>query len=204
MSEEQQAVVDEANAPAQPGAEATSARDDVDDIQTLLNQYEEVEKKKNKSSEPKPEPKANDYEARIRELAERQNQIEQATWRAQVQRDVEELVGKIRGDSGVSDKIILGWLDRTVKDDPRIETAYFKAGPKERARWAETFARDFHKDFSESIVDKNATEDRSAVTAAVRGASTQAPAAKPLSLGGLSDAEARETIRKEYGYVPKF
>lgn len=51
-------------------------------------------------------------------------------------------------------------------------------------------------------VDRDATEVREAVTAAVRGASAKVPADTPPDYGRMSNYDFNKSVREKYGFDP--
>ena len=90
-----------------------------------------------------------------------------------------------------------------AKQDSRLSTAWTERhqNPQHFDKVVSTLGRKFHEKFSR-FPDKEATENKEAVTAAVQGASTTAPEKKPTSYNGMSDAEFRKSVRDEYGFEP--
>ncbi len=72
------------------------------------------------------------------------------------------------------------------------------ANPRQWGRIKSELGREFKKKF-DRVPDLQVTEDRAAVVAAVRGASTKAPVEKPPNLGQMSDAEFRQYTR-QFGF----
>ena len=95
------------------------------------------------------------------------------------------------------------WLDAQARSDPRLAAAWSQrhANPKQFQKVVTGLSQSFAKKYGK-LPDKQATEDREAVTAAVRGASTRAPEGKAPDYSGKSDAEFREDVRKNYGFNP--
>lgn len=194
MSEDQntQAVVDETKASAQPDVTVDNARDQDADLDTLLKEFETSGAGATTQTQPEQKTGADDetdVAKRLQELESRQKQWEAEQNEAKIKQEVDALVANIRGDSNVSDRIIRGWIDQRARENPKLGDIYFRGSAKERERLTATMAREFHKEFSGSSVDGRATEDREAVTAAVRGASTKAPEGKAPDYSKMTDAE---------------
>lgn len=202
MSDENpQAVVDDPKVSAQPDTTGQSARDD-DDYEKDLSEFTEA----TKSSEPKPEPKAggDDLSAVKSEVMELRKTVSNIRYES----EIAPIIKAVRGDVPVelyNDEDIHDWINREAKKDNRLAQAWVnkEKDPAGFNRIVRGLERKLAQRFS-NLPDNTATADRAAVTAAVRGASTKAPEAKPLDLSNKTDAEARDEIRKNYGYIPRF
>lgn len=200
MSEEQttQAAVDETKAPAEQGAAETSAQDDVG-LEALLAEFEG-----SKSETPataKPDTKveaATDTDAKTRLDA-----LERQIYEQKFQQDIAPVVQHIKGaipDGVLTDAEILDLLDAKAKRDPRLAAAWVdrSKNPQGWKKVQEGLARDFAKRF-EKLPDKSATEDREAVTAAVRGASTKVPEGKTPDYHRMTPAQFQAEKDKMFG-----
>jgi len=201
-----QPVVTETEASAQPDAKVTDARTE-GDLDSLLKVYDETTAAPaTTKSEPEQQPGA---APDLNVLAAKMQRFESLATEAQniqFKRDMSETVTAIRGDLDpeVFDApLIEGWLDAQAKQDPRLAKAWLErhANPKQFEQVKTALAKNFAKKFSK-LPDRAATEDRDAVSAAVRGASTRAPASQPANLGGMTDAEYRAHVKKEHGFMP--
>jgi hypothetical protein len=67
-------------------------------------------------------------------------------------------------------------------------------------------SRECQKEFADigRKPDAATTEDREAVSAAVRGASTAPPPTKAPDVSKLSNDELRKQTQEKYGYTPNF
>jgi len=107
--------------------------------------------------------------------------------------DMDKTVKSIRGDLDpemFDDATVRGWINARADDDPRLAQAWVNRhnNPKQFEKVVTQLGRDFQKKFSK-MPDKGATEDRDAVTAAVRGASTRAPAGQAPDFSRMTDRE---------------
>lgn len=202
MSEDQttQAVVDETKAPAVPGAEATSARTD-DDLDTLLAQYDETQT--TRTSEPAQPataaPAANDVKDASAEVLAARDEIRTEKF----QRDMNATISDVRGNLPADlydDDFVQSWIDAQAKKDARLATAWVNrnADPKKFGQVKAALGKEFAKRYGR-IPDKQATEDREAVTAAVRGASTPAPSGKAPDYSKMTDAQFAAEKAKAFG-----
>lgn len=199
----QQTVVDEANAPAQQGAEvAPNARAEADDLDVLLNDPV-FSDKKDEPSIPKPEQGATKAETPQAPLPDpAMSQILQRMYRE----DMQKTVSKVRGSLDASlfdDTLVEAWLDAQAREDPRLQQAWLNrhSNAKQFEKVVEGLGRSFAKRYGK-MPDRAATEDREVVTAAVRGASTKAPEGNAPNFSDMNNAEYRETVKKKYGFDP--
>jgi hypothetical protein len=114
-----------------------------------------------------------------------------------------ETVKKVRGDLDpdvFSDTLVKAYINARADEDPRLAKAWVDrhANPKAFNRVVEQIGREFRQKLSK-LPDKQATEDREAVTAAVRGASTPASPASSPDFGRMSDAEFLKEKDRMFG-----
>lgn len=224
MSEDQQqTVVENADAEATPGAEGADARID-DALETLLSEYDSAGQSATPDAAPQTQASEVAASQSIPEqqpgtvsedsvLSQRLNNVETVLnanqvdeFNRQVTTDMNKVIKGIRGDLDAElydDGIVDGWVRKQAKENPKLDIAWSQrhADPKQFEKVVATLGRKFHKKFS-SLPDKQATEDKEAVTAAVRGSSTKAPENKPTNYSRLSDAEYRKSVIAEHGYDP--
>lgn len=192
MSEDKQTVAEETEPEAKPAVEESSAQDDGDDLDSLLNQFDEGTKEEAKST---PEPAADN------ETLTRLTQLEKQLADQQFQNDMTTVVGKVRGDMDpelFDDTFVEAWVDAAARKQPKLQKAWESRhkDPSGFNKVVSALGRDFNKKF-QSMPDKAATEDREAVTQAVRGASNKAPdSGGAPDFSSMSDAEAREAMQK--------
>lgn len=205
MSDEQttQTAVDTTNVTAKPVVEVESAREG-DDLEKVLAEFDNI-KAKPAPDQPKPEPSGtpDDLKALADEVRGLRTERQQETFR----RDMDTTIKNVRGELDpefFDDTFIESWVDSQARKDPRLATAWAgrHSNPQQFQKVVDTLGRSFAKKYSK-LPDKNATEDREAVTAAVRGASTKAPEGKAPDFSGMNNAEYREAHKKAYGYYPK-
>jgi len=199
MSEEQHAVAGETEPEAKPAVEESSARDEGEDLDALLNQFDESIKEPAQST---PEPAVDN------EILTKVQQLEQQLSDQQFRTDMVKVVETVRGD-----------LDPNVFDDTTIEAlidAEARKQPKLKAAWdnrhndpsgfnkvVSALGNELNKRFS-AMPDAAATEDHEAVANAVRGASNKAPDHNaPPDFSQMTDGEARQAMRK-MGIEPQF
>lgn len=193
MSEEQatQAAVDETKVPASQGTEATSARTDGDDLDTLLKQYDETQTR----AAPEPAKPATAAPAANDQTVANETVLSEAKFIRQerFQQDMNATIKDVRGDLPsdlYDDDFVTAWIDAQAKKDERLQTAWLNrhADPKKFGQVRAALGKEFAKRYGR-LPDKQATEDREAVTAAVRGASTQAPSGKAPDYSKMTDSQ---------------
>lgn len=192
-----QPVVDETNPSAQPEGAVDSARNDGNDLDTLLAQYDQETKKPEPVSPPETQPQQPparpQVDPNVSRLLSRFDR-----------EDLERLVKDVKGDLDFDDDLVEAWIDTQARKDPRLQRAWLEreGNPKAFGQIAKELGKSFAKRASKRP-DPALTEDREAVVAAVRGASThRAPESAPPSYGGLSNVEYRNEVRQRYGFDP--
>ncbi len=199
MSEEdKQAVTEETEGQSQTVTEESGAQEQKsDDLETLLAEYE---KETGSSSEQKTETKSEDgvsreeFEALRQELSNREYQT-----------DLGKTISAVRGDlpsEQFDDAFMDAWLNARAKEDPRIATAWMQRhdDPKKFERVIGGLNKQFAGKYGKfSGRDEDATSDREAVAAAVRGQSNKAPEEQAPDYKSVSDNAFREDVKKRYG-----
>jgi hypothetical protein len=117
--------------------------------------------------------------------------------------EVKETAADIFGDIRAPEKAKIGWLDQMARETPEAAAAWNArhTNPRQWGRWKNYLSRAAASEFK-SQVDTVATEDREAVTAAVRGASTKVTPEPAPNFGNMSNSEFRKTVRDKYGFDP--
>lgn len=208
MSEDtKQPVVNEADTLAKPESEAEGARTDGPDLDTLLAEFDSATKTETVATKPAPAAATDTQPDKA--LLDRLQAIEpvvQKFAQEQFKAQMAETIKDVRGDLDpevFDDEIVEGWLNARAMKDQRLAQAWLQkeSNPKQWGRIKSELGREFKKKF-DKMPDRNVTEDRAAVVAAVRASSTKAPPEQPANLGGMSNAEYRNHIRQQYGYDP--
>lgn len=203
----QQAVVDGADTQAMPGSEAgQDARNQVDDLDALLSQWPEPPAKP--AADPPPpaaavqQPEVAALKAQMDAFAGRVAEVEQIKFKADMGATIKDIRGEL-DPNVLDDGLVESWLDFQARQDPRLAQAWAQrdANPAQFRRVKVELGKKLAKQFGR-LPDPAATEDRNAVTAAVRGSSTKAPAEPVPNYSGMSNAEYREAIKKEHGFDP--
>jgi hypothetical protein len=198
-----QTAVDETKTPATPGAEAVQdARTDGDDLDTLLKEYDQTAAPPAAAKPAQPEPTGTGTTPATPAIDPAVADVQRYIFR----QDMDKTVKAIRGDLDpemFDDTTVRGWINARADDDPRLAQAWVNRhnNPKQFEKVVAQLGRDFQKKFSK-MPDKGATEDRAAVTAAVRGTSTKAPEGQAPNYAGMNNAEYREAHKRDYGYYP--
>lgn len=199
----QQPVADQTNAPASQGAEGGGAPDKGgDELDRALAEFAARNKPAAPAPQPQPEPRQQAPQTDPAVAAEL-NRISQRLFR----NDVNETVKAIRGDMDpeyFDDAFVRGWIEARVDENPDLSKAWVdrEKDPRGFKKVVDTLSRDFAKRYSKGLPDRAQTEDRAAVTAAVRGASTKAPEAKPANFSSMSNQEFNKYVEDNYGYNP--
>lgn len=193
MDEEvkKQAVADETKGVAEPTPAVDSAQGA--DLDALLSQYDEGTKPVS-PPEPKVETPTNDI------VATRLQKLEQRYLQEEVNKAGEEVFDGLE----VSGRLREAWLDKMAREKPAIARAFINKDndPASWKRLIPALRLEARKDFPSAMkVDPEATADRNAVAAAVRGASTKATAEPAPSLGKMSDAELRKYTMDNFGFA---
>lgn len=199
-----QPAVDAPDATVTPVVEGNDAQNNADDLDSLLNEFDVAQKPAaTKETQPEQKPAADsDLQSRLNQMEGFVNQAEARQFR----QDMDKTISSIRGDLDpemFDDKLVQAWLDVQAQADQRLQEAWLNrhSKPKQFEKVVESLGRNFVKKYGQ-LPDKAATEDREAVTAAVRGASTKTPEGKAPDFSGMSNAEYRETHKKQFGYYP--
>lgn len=196
-----QTVVDDTKTTAQPVVAADSARNDGDDLDALLAQFnQQTTLARTEPASPAPQPQTSQQQPTVdpNRLAAIENRL--------FQEDLNKAVANIMGDLKIPTRVAKGWIDQMANEDPRIQRAFAErhTNPQAWERVEKGLSREFAKEMKAlTDIDPNATEDRAAVAAAVRGASTQrAPETPAPNYSQQSNAEYRRSVREQYGFDP--
>lgn len=198
MTEEKpQAVVEDVNAPAVQVAEAENARGQGDDLDSALATFDAETRPAATAAPDKAQPQVDPgILARAQEIV---TTAEQVQFRA----DMNETIKSVRGQLDANlldDEFVEGWLNAKATKDPRLGRAWLERHqkPKDFEKVTKGLARELAQKFSK-LPDRQATEDREAVTAAVRGTSTRAPEGKPPDFSKMSNSEFEAAKEKLFG-----
>lgn len=180
---EQQAVATATDGQTQAVTEGAGAQDDLD---ALLKEFETQDQ--TTKSETTTETKPDDLQEVVAYVRNQQ----QSEILEQSRKDLSEAARIVKGDLKIDDEIAEGYLHARANKDPRVAQAWAKRheNPSAYQKVLKSLGGDFAKKFAD-LPDQAATEDRAAVAAAVRGASTrtQEPAIDTKQLQGMNDAQ---------------
>ena len=204
MSEDTtQTAVDATQTPAQPGVtDAGAQTSGGDELDKLLSEFTTQTTSQTPQQTAQPEPKAG-TDSDLKTVLDEVKGLRTERAQERFQRDMGETIKNVRGDLDpefFDDALVRGWIDAQAEQDTRLATAWANrhANPKQFQKVVETLGRNFSKKFSK-LPDRGATDDREAVSHAVRGASKQAPDGQAPDYSRMTDAQLREAKDKLYG-----
>lgn len=202
-TENTQTVVDAAKDRATPAAAATDARK-TDDLDALLAEFSAGTAQPAKTVT---KPDTQTTTAATTAPDKRLDAIEERLRTEQMQRDLAPVVSKIKAAMPaeiLDDAEVEDWLEGRARRDPRLAQAWQNRhqNPEAWGKVVDALGQQMAKKFAK-VPDKGATEDRAAVTAAVRGASTVAPVGKAPDYSRMSPREFGDAVEKEHGYRPQ-
>ncbi len=199
-----QAVVEPTNAAPPAAAEVVNAREG-DDLENLLKEFEQ---KTQPVDQPKPatQPGA---DPDLQSLAQKYEHLEGFVRDANARtfrQDMDRTIKDIRGDLDpeiFDNDLVESFLDGQARKDPRLAKAWTERNdkPKQFEKIKAELGKSLAKKFAK-LPNREATEDREAVTAAVRGASNQAPVGKPTDYSKMSDGEFGKDVQDKFGFRP--
>lgn len=200
----EQPVTDQTKTPAAPGAEgaADARNNDGDDLDTLLASFDDQTKPKPKSGSDAATAPAREQQSGT--ATHDPQQTHDPVAREYIFRqDMDKTIKNVRGDLDAEffdDTFVESWIDAQARQDPRLHQAWLnrQANPKQFQKVVETLGRNFAKKYSK-LPDKGVTEDREAVSNAVRGASTKAPEGKAPDYSRLSNNEFQAEKDRLFG-----
>jgi hypothetical protein len=201
MSEDQttQTAVDTTKTPAVPGAEVAGARNDGDDLDKLLADFDDSKKAPPEPAKPEPTGADHDLKAVLDEVRGLRTERQQETFRKDMDTTVKDVRGNLDPEF-FDDVFVESWMDAQARQDPRLAQAWANrhANPKQFQKVVDTLGRSFVKKYG-NLPDKAATEDRDAVAHAVRGASTKAPPEKAPDFSKMSPGEFQAEKDRMFG-----
>jgi hypothetical protein len=213
-------AVDAPNASATPNATGQNSAQEPE-LSDVLNEFVNATSSTPKKEDPpatapakkpsatNPEPNSDAIGAlqnQIAYLTDRERAREEADQTRRFNEDMNVVLQKVRGDLNTEffdDDFVRAWIDGQAAKNPQLAQAWVNRAkdPKGFERVVGALQSGFVKKYGK-LPDPNLTEDREAVSAAVRGASTKTPEAKPPKTSGMSDPEYRDYVEKTYGYRP--
>lgn len=182
-----QAAVTTTETPATPAVEGTNAQAPAADLESILAEFDQGTK-----AAPQPAPQQ-PAQAVPPDALKRIELLEKTLAEKDSQDALKPVIEAIRGElpkDVLSNEEVLDLIDGRAKRDPRIQRAWMDRAnnPGAWSKIQKGLAKELSKKFSK-LPDPNATEDREAVTAAVRGASGKAPEEKAPNYGAMTQAE---------------
>ena len=194
MSTKEHPVVDDTNTVATPTVDSASAQQDP--LDELLASYDEATKTDGVITPPKPMGDGNSNSETDRRL----NLMEQKLQRyeqGETRQVVDKIVNDIKGEIVIDNDLVEGWLIKQANKDRRLDQAFNErdTNPQKWSAVETELKKKFHKVASQ-MIDKEATDDRNAVAAAVKGASTKVPADPPPDFSTMSAAEFQAAKRR--------
>lgn len=213
-----QPVATEAKDAASPAPDAGKGALD-NDLTSLLSEYAAKTTKPAEAAAPaaaQPKPDApsqgNDLPSKVDQLKLlKAAELIESEAKERVTRERDQAVGRtvkaIRGelpDDALHNAAARGWLEEKAASNPALVAA-FNDRQNNPQQWAKIEAQ-LTREFAavSKRPDSNLTEDREAVSAAVRGTATTPPPAKELNIMQVSDSEAKNHVREKYGYSPSY
>lgn len=213
-----QAAVDAPDGSAAPGTEGKNSAQG-EDLDAVLQQFVDATGSTKKDADPPTaakQPSATKSEQTPDSIGALRESVEYLQSR-EITREKEEQTRRFNDDMGVvlkkvrgemnsdffDDDFVHAWIDSQATKNPNLAQAWVNRGrdPKGFQRVVDSLQGAFQKKYGK-LPDPNLTEDRDAVTAAVRGASTKTPEAKEPAIGSMTDNEYRAYVQKKHGYTP--
>lgn len=197
MSENEQAVATEADVSAeQQTQEADGAQEATRNLDDILKEFDQ----ESPGGSQVPEQQSQAGTDEVAALRQEVEQLRGELGSMQTNSEMPSVLSEIRGDLPVEvfdNDMVEGWLNQQAVKDKRIATAWAnrRNNPAAFNEVKKALGKEFQKRL-DKLPDKNATEDREAVTAAVRGASTPTATTQEVDWSQKSDAELEAEKRK--------
>lgn len=175
-----QTVAEDADAGAKPQAEDAGAPEP--SIDELLKQFDTTD---TPPEQPKPDLKVDDLKEVVSYVREdREERIREKT-----DADVSEAVKTVKGDLDIDEGLVKDLLYGKASNDPRFLRAFQMR--RENPEGWDNVQKAFSRELASKLVkpDQNLTDDRAAVEAAVRSASTGSADEAPPDFASMTDAE---------------
>ncbi len=197
MSEANTQPVAPATEPAAtPAAEVTSAQNNVPDLDSLLSDFE---------SQTKPQPAPNAAQPAkddvVLQLQRKVEQLERSQTATREKDDLTKVIKDLKGEAPVPDWAVRGWLSTVAEQNPAINDIWNnrESNPSAAKKLVASLKKQWDAEQAKNKpVDTEATSDKMAVAAAVRGTSTKAPEESPKNYGAMNGTEFRAELAK-YG-----
>lgn len=187
---DEQTVVEEVKDEAKPSPETTNAQDE--SLEDLMKEFESVQEP---PKEAKGEQVSEDISEDVRWIRAMREQEEAKRTREAIEQTIGALKDGIDCPIEIPNAWWEGRLDVAARQDPRLTQAWLARESKPEA-WKKIQAHLKKQLESELSIRRDLTDDRDAVTAAVRSAS-KAPARESVAhdFDNMSDAEFRRLER---------
>lgn len=198
MADDKQTVVETTEEKLVASTEGSEdARTTEPTLDELLAEFSQSTDKPAKSSTPEQKPTNAD------DLVKRLTALEEERAQTQLRKELDPVIRKVKGDTPMKEEWIEDILNGSASRNPKLANAWMNRhqNPAAWDKVVTAIGKDIAGVFS-NAVDKQATEDREAVTAAVRGASTKAPEERPPEYGSMSNNEFADDVAKRYGFRP--
>jgi hypothetical protein len=196
MSEADTQPVAPATEPAvSPAAEVASAQNPTSDLDALLSDFE---------AQTKPQPAPQPVATPEKDPEWRQAKMEIDAWRREraiekEKSDLANVIKEIKGEQSIPDYAIRGWLSTVAESDPRINNVWEQrqSNPAAAKKLIASLKAQFVAEQAKNKgPDPEATSDKMAVAAAVRGNSTKAPETPAPKYGTMNEAQFRAELSK--------
>lgn len=199
IEDNKQAVVEKADPAALPAGDATTGAQEPT-LEQLLDEYDRSVQRPSQQPEPPPQ-----YQPQDQQQAPPIDYAQlQRFQQKQFMDEVNSAADKIfSARKDVPQKAKIGWLDQMAREIPEAAASWMQRhnNPRQWAKWERYLSKAAESEFGPQV-DQGATEDREAVAAAVRGASTKVTAEPPPRFGAMSNSEFRKNVRDQYGFDP--
>lgn len=197
MSEDNTQPVANATEPAvSPAAEGASAQNNVPDLDTLLSEFSDQTKPQPAPTAPQP---ANNDQ--LLQLQREVESLKRSQIAAKEQTDLANVIKNLKGDAPVPDWAVRGWLSTVAEQNPAVNDIWNNrdSNPSAAKKLVASLKKQWDAEQAKNKpVDAEATSDKMAVAAAVRGTSTKAPEEPKKNYGAMNNSEFRAELAK-YG-----
>ncbi len=195
MSEDNTQPVADATEPAvSPAAEGASAQNITPDLDSLLSEFDSQVK-----PQPAPQAAATPSQPEILQLKAEVDALKRERLAEKERSDLVGVIKELRGDAPIPDYAIRGWLSTVAENDPRINKIWEQrdSNPQAAKKLIAGLKAQFAAEQAKNMpVDAEATSDKMAVAAAVRGTSTKAPEEKQPDYGSMDNSEFQKILAK--------
>lgn len=198
--EKEQAVAEETEGQAQPAPEESSAQetqtDSGDDLDQLLAEYDQ-----NSSQQPSQQPSGQQTQPDVSKLQQEVESLKAQKAAEMDQKDFDSVVDEMAQNAPVSRTMVAGMVRQLAVDDPKIAEAWEKRLVNPKA-WQAAKQR-LNKSYSaeiKALADPSLSEDREAVTAAVKSASKKPPEEPEVDesqVRHMSDAQFEQWVKSQ-------